>query len=75
MNTASVRLLRRPAVEELVGLKRSALYKLIAAGQFPAPVPLSDGKCPPVAWVESEVLDFIQERVSKRDSAPKPGRA
>lgn len=46
MSTTPVRLLHRPAVEELVGLKRSALYKLIAAGRFPAPVPLSEGEMP-----------------------------
>jgi prophage regulatory protein len=61
-----MKLLRRPAVEELVGLKRSALYKLIAEGRFPKPVTLSDGKNPPVAWVEAEVMDFIQERIARR---------
>ncbi len=69
MSTTPVRMLRRPAVEELVGLKRSALYKLIAAGQFPAPVPLSDGKCPPVAWVESEVHEFIRARIARRPAS------
>lgn len=66
MNDAPVRLLRRPAVEALVGLKRSALYKMVAEGRFPAPVTLTDGKNPPVAWVESEVLAFVRERIERR---------
>jgi prophage regulatory protein len=69
MSTAPVRLLRRPAVENLVGLKRSALYKLIGEGRFPAPITLSDGKCPPVAWIESEVVAWVQSRIDRRTPA------
>ena len=61
-----VRLLRRPAVENLVGLKRSAIYKLMAEDRFPKPVTLSDGKNPPVAWIESEIDAFIQGRIARR---------
>ena len=68
MNTP-IRLLRRPAVENLVGLKRSAIYKLMAEARFPKPVSLSDGKNPPVAWIEAEILDFIQGRIAKRGQA------
>lgn len=64
------RLLRRPEVESLTGLKRSALYLRIAAGEFPAPIRLTDTA---VAWVESEVLDWVNRRIS--ESRPKQLRA
>lgn len=35
------RLLRRHEVEELVGLKKSAIYNRVRAGTFPAPVHLT----------------------------------
>jgi predicted DNA-binding transcriptional regulator AlpA len=36
------RLLRRQEVEHVTGLKRSTIYELVAAGEFPKPVPISD---------------------------------
>ena len=58
------RLLRLPEVSNLVGLKRSALYALIKGNAFPRPVPLGD-RC--VAFVESEVRDWINHRIAQRD--------
>ena len=52
-------LLRRSEVEQLVGLRRSALYKLMAAGEFPRPVKLSARA---VAWRQSEVAAWIAAR-------------
>jgi prophage regulatory protein len=62
-----IRLLRRPAVEAIVGLKRSSLYKMVADGRFPKPVALSDGKNRPVAWLEHEVTAFVEQRIALRD--------
>ncbi len=56
--------LRRPAVESRTGLKRSTLYDLIAAGEFPKPIPLGKRI---VGWLESEVSDWQRERVAERD--------
>lgn len=53
------RLLRRPDVERLIGLKRSKLYAMVREGTFPAPVRLSPRA---VAWREREVLDWIAQR-------------
>ena len=53
------RLLRRPEVERLIGLKRSKLYQMVRAGTFPAPVRLSPRA---VAWKEREVLAWISSR-------------
>lgn len=52
-------LLRRSEVEQLVGLRRSALYNLMAAGEFPRPVKLSARA---VAWRQSEVAAWIEAR-------------
>jgi prophage regulatory protein len=50
-------LLRVSAVEDLTGLKRSALYARIAAGTFPRQIALSS-RC--VRWRASEVLDWLE---------------
>jgi prophage regulatory protein len=63
MNTATPTptLLRRRDVEARTGLKRSALYKLMNAGTFPTQVKLGIGAC--VAWVESDVEEWIQRQI------------
>jgi prophage regulatory protein len=48
----SLALIRLHQVEALTGLKRSTLYARIAAGTFPASVPLGPRV---VAWVSSEI--------------------
>jgi prophage regulatory protein len=53
------RLLRRTEVERLVGLKRSAIYEMVGAVEFPRPVKLSARA---VAWRESEVAAWISSR-------------
>lgn len=58
--TDQPRLLRRPAVEALTGLSRSGIYDRIRRGEFPAPVSLGASA---VAWVESQVIAWIQARI------------
>lgn len=53
------RLLRRAEVEARTGLSCSALYRRIAAGTFPRPVPLGGG---PVRWPESAIDAWIAAR-------------
>jgi len=52
-------LLRRYQVEHLVGLKKSAIYKMIREGKFPKPVRISDRA---VAWRQEEVEQWIKSR-------------
>lgn len=52
-------ILRLPAVLALVGLSRSTLYELVAAGQFPRQVRLSARR---VGWLADEVNDWLAER-------------
>jgi len=47
------RFLRLPAVIEMVGLQRTAIYGRIKAGTFPAPVQLGPRA---VAWDEQELV-------------------
>ncbi|MGY0197686.1 helix-turn-helix transcriptional regulator [Leptothrix sp. BB-4] len=59
------RLLRMPQVEELVGLKKSAIYNLMKAGRFVQPIRLS-ARC--VVWPESACQKWIQDRISESTS-------
>lgn len=54
------RLLRRPEVERLTGLGRSALYAAMAAGQFPKPIKLGVRA---IAWPASWIDAWIQSRI------------
>lgn len=54
MNTPT-KFLRLPAVIELVGMKRTAIYDRIKAGTFPAPVQIGARS---VAWKDSEIADW-----------------
>ena len=55
--------LYRPAVLAAVGVGRSTLYALIAAGGFPQPIKLTpSGRA--VAWPSSVVKAWIDERIN-----------
>ena len=53
------RVLRRPEVEERVGLARSTLYKLIGLGQFPEPIRLGTNS---VGWLEEDIENWLASR-------------
>jgi prophage regulatory protein len=54
--TNSDALLRLPAVRAKLGLSRSSIYRLVAAGQLPKPVKLSAQS---IAWRASELDAWI----------------
>ena len=60
------RFLRLAEVKKLTSLSKSAIYVKIANHEFPRPVSLSP-QC--VAWVESEIIDWMNQRLSSRDKA------
>lgn len=60
------KILRRPAVEAMIGLSRSTIYEQIQAGTFPKPIRLGPKA---VGWLESEVLGWIEARTAERDAA------
>jgi prophage regulatory protein len=51
---------RQPFVREKSGLPKSTLYRLIAEGKFPAPIPLVGRS---VAWDSVAVQRWIDQRV------------
>ena len=55
----SDRLLRRPEVEEITGLSRASIYRLMRSGDFPLPVKVSSTA---VRWKESDIHAWIQSR-------------
>lgn len=65
MSSTTPHLMRLPQVEHATGLRRSTLYDLIRAGQFPQPAKL--GRLS--AWPESEVSAWVAARIAERDGA------
>ena len=62
------RLIRWPEVHSLVGLGRSHVHQLAAKGLFPKPRKLIPGGRAS-AWVESEILSWVNQRINQPDSA------
>jgi prophage regulatory protein len=63
-----VRIIRKKNLPDFVGLQRTQIEGLIAAGEFPKPIPLSDsGRS--VGWLESEIAIWQAQRIAKRAEA------
>lgn len=60
--TQKNRLIRRKEVQTKTGLCASSIYALMKQGKFPHPIHLSIRR---VAWIESEVDLWIEERITK----------
>ena len=58
------RLLRLPEVETATGLKKSSLYAMMKRKEFVSCVHVSP-RC--VAWPESRVLQWVQDRIASAD--------
>lgn len=56
-----MRLIRLKEVMDQTALSRSAVYRKMNEGSFPQSVSLGDRA---VAWVESEVQDWIAQRIA-----------
>jgi prophage regulatory protein len=63
---SSTRLLNIKEVCERTSLSKSSVYRYMLLGAFPAAVPVGIQRA---AWVEAEVEDWIQRRVSQREKA------
>ena len=60
-----MRILSKRQLKELVLYSSQHIARLEAAGQFPKRVRLGANR---VGWVESEVLDWLQERIDRREN-------
>jgi prophage regulatory protein len=61
----SRRLLRLRAVEAKTGLRHSAIYQRMAAGNFPKQLQISGRYA---AWVEDEIDAWIEVQIAARDA-------
>ena len=64
-------LLRLPEVKARTGLSRSCIYEAISDGRFPRPVKITARAS---AWVESEVQNWIDERIEARGGEQRDAR-
>ncbi|WP_043649674.1 helix-turn-helix transcriptional regulator [Chitinilyticum litopenaei] len=58
----TTQLLRRRDVEQLTGLSRSTIYRMMAANQFPLPVQVG---AKAVAWRSDDIAAFIESRARR----------
>ncbi|TXH09252.1 MAG: AlpA family transcriptional regulator [Spirochaetes bacterium] len=63
-----IKLLRRPDVEAMTGLRRSSIYEMMQDNTFPKPVQLNKRM---VGWVESEIEGWLEEKIAERDGVKK----
>ncbi len=60
----SKRLLRWPELKERIPISHSRIYIMMKAGTFPRTVSIGARS---VAWLESEIDEWLQERLDNRD--------
>lgn len=60
-----VKLMRMPDVLDAIGISKSTLYRMVAAGEFPAGVRIGERA---IAWPSDEVQEFIRVRRAERGS-------
>jgi prophage regulatory protein len=56
--------LRLPDIQEIFGLSRSSIYKLISDGLFPKPIPIGSRS---VGWLDEEVEMIFSARISGKN--------
>ena len=66
MNTEKIRFIRRKEVQVKTGLGASATYAMMKQDKFPKAITLSERR---VAWIESEVDQWIIERIESHTKA------
>jgi prophage regulatory protein len=59
ITTMASRYIRRTEVEDLTGLSRSTIYRMMDAGQFPRPIRLTQKA---VGWKETDIAAWLDSR-------------
>lgn len=59
-----IKLIRLSEVIKKTGFKKSWIYLLISQGEFPSSVKIGSRS---VAWIESEINEWIVSRINKRE--------
>ena len=70
--TMGDRLLRRRQVEEITGMRRSSIYRLMQNGDFPPPVRVGPAA---VRWRESDITGWLESRPIARSQSGPPKAA
>lgn len=63
-----MKVLRLPEVITISGYQRSSVLAKARTGEFPAPIRLGPNS---IGWIESEILDWLRERMAARDASAK----
>ncbi len=61
-----MRLVRARDRAHMTGVPRSTCYLRMTQGTFPKPVPIGEKA---VAWLESDLIGWMEQQVSKRDGS------
>jgi prophage regulatory protein len=61
------RMYRLRDLPQFVGLRRTQIGELIKSGEFPKPIPLSDGGRA-VAWLEADLIEWQNARIAARNA-------
>jgi prophage regulatory protein len=64
--TVTERFIRLPELEQLVGFKRSTIYRMVAAKRLPAPIRLGPNT---VAWRLSSVQRWMADIIESNQQA------
>ena len=59
----SMRLLTLPQIKELTQLSTAGIYRLMSQGKFPKQIKIAERSS---HWIESEIMDFITEKMEER---------
>ena len=62
----TMKFLRLPEVKSRTGFSRSSIYLFVQNGTFPRPVRIG-GRV--VAWLETEIDEWIEARLAEREEA------
>jgi prophage regulatory protein len=63
MQENRIKLIKLPQVMQITTLSRATVYRLIAKGEFPKQIKLSERAS---AWIEHEVLEWLDNRINNR---------
>ena len=60
-----MKFLRKEEVSEKVGYTTVHISRLAKEGRFPSPIKLGPGLKARVVWIESEVIQWLEDRVAE----------
>ena len=64
-----MKMIRKPELFAMVGLRDRAIREMEYAGEFPKRVVLNPKGGRAVAWIQAEVEEFLRKRAEDREAA------